>query len=98
MSEYIHFSWHASTPPMGRRQEAGERSPTRQKDKPFSISESRESLLVLCLARRKKTKSTDDKPSAEKACILCRGAKEEDRRSTDVWININRTNNGETSA
>ena len=94
MSEYIHFSWHASTPPMGRRQEAGERSPTRQKTSVFDKQEQRPSLLVLCLAR----KSTDDKPSAEKACILCRGAKEEDRRSTDVWININRTNNGETSA
>ena len=84
-------------PPMGRRQEAGERSPTRQKISVFDKREQRPSLLVLCLARRKKTKSTDDKPSAEKACILCRGAKEEDRRSTDVWIYTNRTNNGETS-
>ena len=96
MSEYIHFSWHASTPLWAgdRRLERGHPHVKRQA---FSISESRESLLVLCFARRKKTKSTDDKPSAEKACILCRGAKEEDRRSTDVWINTNRTNNGETS-
>lgn len=27
--------------------------------------------------------TSDDKPSAEKACILCRGAEEEDQRSTD---------------
>ena len=69
MSEFIHFSWHASTP---YGLEAGERAPTRQKDKPFSISESRDELA--CYAER----TTDDKPSAEKACILCRGAKEED--------------------
>ena len=28
---------------------------------------------------------TDAKPSAEAACRLCRGAKEEDRRSKGVW-------------
>ena len=58
MSEYIHFSWHASTPLCAgdRRQERGHPHVKRQA---FSISESRESLLVLCLARRKKTKSTD---------------------------------------
>ena len=77
-------------PPMGRRQEAGERSPTRQK---ISVFDKREQRKLACYAER----TTDDKPSAEKACILCRGAKEEDRRSTDVWIYTNRTNNGETS-
>ena len=44
---------------MGRRQEAGERAPTRQKISVFDKREQRPSLLVLCLARRKKTKSTD---------------------------------------
>ena len=97
MSEYIHFSWHASTPLWAgdRRLERGH--PHVKKISVFDKREQRPSLLVLCLARRKKTKSTDDKPSAEKACILCRGAKEEDRRSTDVWIYTNRTNKGETS-
>ena len=61
---------------MGRRQEAGERSPTRQKINVFDKQEQRK---LACYAER----TTDDKPSAEKACILCRGAKEEDRRSTD---------------
>ena len=44
---------------MGRRQEAGERAPTRQNISIFDKLEQRPSLLVLCLARRKKTKSTD---------------------------------------
>ena len=62
--------------------------------KKISVFDKREQRKLAFYAER----TTDDKPSAEKACILCRGAKEEDRRSTDVWININRTNNGETSA
>ena len=71
MSEYIHFSWHASTPLWAgdRRLERGHPHVKRQA---FSISKSRDELA--CYAER----TTDDKPSAEKACILCRGAKEED--------------------
>lgn len=49
MSGYIHFSWHASPPPMGRRQEAGERSPTRQK---ISVFDKREQTKLAFYAER----------------------------------------------
>ena len=48
---------------MGRRQEAGERAPTRQK---ISVFDKREQRKLACYAER----TTDAKPSAEKACIL----------------------------
>ena len=74
---------------MGRRQEAGERSPTRQK---ISVFDKQEQRKLACYAER----TTDDKPSAEKACILCL-ARRKKTKSTDVWIYTNRTNKGETS-
>ena len=47
MSEYIHFSWHASTPPYGQETGGWREVTHTSKDKPFSISESRESLLAM---------------------------------------------------
>lgn len=97
MSEYIHFSWHASTPLWAgdRRLERGHPHVKRQA---FSISESRESLLVLCLARRKKTEGQLTTNRAQRRLAFYAEVQRKKTKSTDVWIDTNRTNNGETSA
>lgn len=58
MSGYIHFSWHASTP-YGQERGGWREVTHTSKDKPFSISESRDELAYYAEVRRKKTKSTD---------------------------------------
>lgn len=90
MSEYIHFSWHASTPPMGRRQEAGERSPTRQKISVFDKREQRPSLLAMPSGQLTTNR-------AQRRLAFYAEVRRKKTKSTDVWIYTNRTNKGETS-
>ena len=77
-------------PPMGRRQVAGERSPTRQKDKPFSISKSRESLLAMPSGQLTTNR-------AQRRLAFYAEVQRKKTEGQDVWINTNRTNNGGTS-
>ena len=89
MSEYIHFSWHASTPLWAgdRRLERGHPHVKRQA---FSISESRKSLLAMPSGQLTTNR-------AQRRLAFYAEVRRKKTKSTDVWIYTNRTNNGETS-
>ena len=54
-------------------------------------------MLVLCLARRKKTEGQLTTNRAQRRLAFYAEVQRKKTKSTDVWIYTNRTNNGETS-